>query len=384
VGAEWWVSCSEEVIRERNRRVSEWAQMTVSRYQRYGIRGAPLAQLCQVLSNRYFLSTQTDRRTLKLSHSGVYHDWDWHEYSRAWDAHKVLDDLGLSIGDLTRLHGVITTDAKDIDPLAKWYELVTFVSVNEKKRLKGGALLAQTLYSMEHMMRLFYEELTSERLRPPDESLGWTADRLYGEGVSRDELEYLEYLANKYHLNPRPKLLLVVEGNGEHEQFPRLIESLFGVRPPQLGIEVRSLEGIDKFTGHKKWDKYGALERFIDDHHGRQTFVFVILDNESRAEQVKKQLTRKRSMHYAKRTVTKDEYVYLWEKSVEFDNFSHEEIARAMTELCAGEYSFTAEEVADCEHRFGGKVGDPLSKLYKEKLDYGLRKPELHNLSCPL
>lgn len=381
VGAERWVALSAEEIRERNRRVSEWAQKTVSRYQRDGIRGAPLAELCQVLSNRYFPSTQTDRRTLRLSYSGAYHDWDWHEYSRGWDAQRVLDDLGLSIEQLELLHRVVQLDAKDNDPLAKWYELVSFVSVEEKRRLKGGALLAQTFYSMEYMLRLFYEDLTGERLPLPDESLGFTTDRLYGEGVGQDELEHLELLTNKYHLNPRPRLLLVVEGVGEEEQFPRLLEGLFGVRPPQAGIEVFNIHGVGNFTGDKKRDKRGALERLIDDYHARQTFVFVILDNEDRAEQVKRRLVERRSIHYPRRTVTKDEYVYLWNKSVEFDNFSHEEIARAMTELCGGKYAFEPEEVADCERRFGRK-GDPLSELYKEKLIYSMPKPKLLKKLC--
>jgi ADP-ribosylglycohydrolase len=381
VGAERWVTITEEETRERNRRVSEWAQKTVSRYQRNGIRGTPLAELCQVLSNRYFPSTQTDRRTLRLLHSGAYHDWDWHEYSRGWDSRQVLDDLGLSVDELQRLHGVIKLDAKDNDPLAKWYELVSFVSVEEKRRLKGGALLAQTFYSMEHMLRLFYEDLTGERLPLPDESLGFTADRLYGEGVGQNELEYLELLANKYHLNPRPRLLLVLEGVGEEEQFPRLLEGLFGVRLPQVGIGVLNIGGIGNFMGDKKRDKRGALERFIDDHHARQTFVFVVLDNEDRAEQVKQRLVNRRSIHYPRRTVTKDEYVHLWERSAEFDNFSHEEIARAMTELCDGKYAFDPEEVAACERRFGGG-GDPLSKLYREKLEYGMPKPELLKILC--
>lgn len=381
VRAERWVSYGETEIDRFNKNTSDLAERLVSACREDGARGTKVARLCQVLSNRYFPSTQTDRRTLRLSHSGSYRDWDWHEYIRQWDAQKVLEELELSTDELKRLQEVTALGAKHLDPLEKWYALVSFVSVEQKRRLKDGALLAQSLYSMEHMLRLFYEELTGETLPQPDESMGFTADRLYGEGVSQDELEYMELLTNRYHLNPRPKLLLVVEGEGEEEQFPRVMEELFGVRLPQVGIEVLNIGGIGGFTGDKKRDKRGALERLIDDYHARQTFVFVILDNEDRAEQVKERLVKRRSLHYPKRTVTNEEYVYLWEKSVEFDNFSYEEIARAMTGLCGEQYSFEAAEVADCEQRFG-RDGDPLSKLYKEKLEYGMPKPELLKILC--
>lgn len=380
VHVEWWPSYGDEEIREFNERTKKRAENAISSRQDGG-REARAVELCQAISNRYFPSTQTDRRMVNLSYSGSYHEWDWHEYSRGWDVQKVLDDLGASVEEVKRLQKMIAVNAKHLDPLEKWYELVSFVSVEQKKKLEDDALLAQALYSMEHMLRLFYEDLTGERLPAPDESLGFTADRLYGEGVGQDELEFLELLTNRYHLNSRPRLLLVVEGVGEEEQFPRLLEGLFGVRLPQVGIEVFNIGGIGNFTGDKKRDKRGALERLIDDYHARQTFVFVVLDNEDRAGQIKERLVNRRSIHYPKRTVTKDEYVHLWEKSVEFDNFSHAEIAQAMKELCGGKYAFEPEEVAACEQSFGGG-GDPLSKLYKEKLKYSMPKPELLKILC--
>ncbi len=381
IHADCWTLYGEEEMDRFKERTTKWAEDTVSICRETGVRGTRVAELCQAISNRYFPSTQTDRRTVNLSYSGRYDDWDWHEFSRHWDARKVLDDLGSRPEEIKRLQEETALNAKHVDPLEKWYALVSFVSVKQKKKLKDDALLAQALYSMEHMLRLFYEDLTGERLPAPDESLRFTADRPYGEGVGQDELELLELLTNDYHLNPRPRLLLVVEGIGEEEQFPRLVEGLFGVRLPQAGIEVLNIGGIGNFTGDKKRDKRGALERLIDDYHARQTFVFVVLDNEDRAEQVKERLVNRRSIHYPKRTVTKDEYVHLWEKSVEFDNFSHAEIARAMTELRGGRYAFKPEEVAACEQRFGGG-GDPLSKLYKEKVEYGMPKPALLRILC--
>ena len=80
----------------------------------------------------------------------------------------------------------------------------------------------------------------------------------------RLEAEGFEFLTNEYHLNPKPKLILIVEGNGEEEQFPRLSKKLFGYSFSKLGIEVVNIRGVAGFTGRKGLDQYGALEKFID------------------------------------------------------------------------------------------------------------------------
>lgn len=377
IRAEWWVSYNKKNINKLTNKVSGWAKMAISSHQKNGIRGEFAVAICQIISNRYFPKTQSDRRSIRLSTSTFYDNWDWDEYCCNWDAKPVLADIRMNIDELKRLHELVATDAKFADPLYQWYELISFVSVEEKKRLKGKALFAQTLYSMEYMLRLFYEDLTGDKLCPPDESLGWRKDKFYGEGVTQNELQYLEFITNQYHLNPRPKLILVVEGNGETEQFPRLAERLFGYPFPRLGIEVVNIQGVGGFTGKKSIDRYGALEKFIDAYHYRQTIVFLVLDKECRVPEIKKRLIQSCSKYYPKRTVTKDEYIHVWGKNVELDNFSHDEIAQAMTELCERKYVFQSNEIADCEKRLDAKEGDPLSKLYKKKLNYDLPKPKL-------
>ena len=375
--AEWWVSYNEDDIKKITSNISNWAGRMISSHQKTGMKGEAAASICQIISNRYFPVTQSDRRTITLSTPSHYRDWDWYDYCRNWDANAVFADIDMSSDELKKLHENFSLRAKFGDPLGQWYELVSFVSVRQKEKLKGDALLAQTSYSMEHMMRLFYEDLTGEKLHPPDESVTWKNEKFYGEGVTENELRYLEFLTNQYNLNPRPRLILIVEGDGEEDQIPRLAKELLGHSFPRLGIEVMNIQGVGSFTGKKNVDRYGALERFIDDYHCRQTIVFVVLDKEGRVPEIKKRLIHAHSKRYPKRKVTKEGYIHVWGKNIEFDNFSYDEIACAMTKLCENRSQFLAEEVEDCKNRFEKKEGDPLSKLYKEKLDYDLPKPAL-------
>lgn len=381
IGSEFWVSYNDEAINKSMADISKWSKLIIDGLQKNGIKGEKAVTICQIISNRYFPLTQSDKRTIQVAgYEKFYQHKNWHEYCRNWDAQKVLLDIGISIDELKDLQQLVARDANDIDPLERWYDLINFVSIEMKKKLKGKALLAQTLHSMEKMLRFFYEDLTGIKLPSPDELHNDWKERRYGKDVTNDELQYLEFLANEYHLNPRPKLILVVEGEGEEEQFPRLAKELFGISFPTLGIEVINIHGIGGFEGKKNIDKSSALEKFIDDYHFRQTIVFVVLDNEGRVSKNKQNLIRSTSKRYPKRKVTKDEYIPIWNKNIEFDNFSHEEIAKAMTELCERRYTFQIDEIAECEELYSKKERNPLGKRFKEKLSYDLDKPKLLNI----
>jgi hypothetical protein len=381
LGAEWWATYADEEVNRFIDEVSRWAKIVISGHQKNKIAAEAAADICQVISNRYFPETQSDRRTIRIS--GYYDHRTWEEYCRKWDTKAVLTNIGISTEKLRHLQERVAIDARFADPLEHWYGLISFVSVDQKGKLKDEALLAQTLYSMEHMLRLFYEDITGEKLRAPDELQERWKDRFYGHGVTENEMLYLEFLTNQYHLNPRPNLILVVEGDGEAGQFPRLAKELLGYSFSRLGIEVVNIQGVDNFTGEKRGstkDKYGALERFIDAYHHRQTIVFIVLDNEKRVDNIRKKLTKAPSKYYPKRKVTKNEYIRVWDKNIEFDNFSHDEIAGAMTILSEYAYSFQPGEIADCESGSTPKKRDTLSKLFEEKLNLGLEKPKLLEL----
>lgn len=382
--AEDWFVYDDQKQNKVAKRTFELAEALIESLKETGIRGEKAPLLCQIISNRFFPETQTDQRNISLSvpisFPGVYRGWKWgwDEYCDTWDAKSLLKDLDLTIDDIKNIHERLSLDAQWIDPLEHWYALVSFVALDHKEKLRGAALLAQTFYSMEHMLRLFYKKLTGENLFAPNESYGWNPDKYHGDGVSQNKLKYLEFLANQYHLNPRPNLILIVEGNGEEEQLPRLSDELFGYSFSTLGIEIINVQGVGNFTGQKKTDKYGALEKFIDYYHNRQTIVFVILDNEGRAQTVKNKLTGATSKFNTNRFLTKPEYIHLWEKkTIEFENFSDNEIAQALSEISNGGYAFSSDQIADCYSQLDAGKSDPISRLFKEKMGSGLNKREL-------
>ena len=335
--------------------------------------------LCQVIANRYFPYTQSDQRTISVPWRGTHIPlgWDWDDYCRTWNARQVLSEIGITPEDCKKLYKRLLSRARRIDPLEKWYELVEFVSYEQKKELKGDALLAQSFYAMAQMVRLFYRDITGEKLPKPAEWGGFDPNKFYGFNVTEDGLRHLEYLTNRYHLNPRPRLILVVEGKGEEEQIPRIARELLEHPFPDVGVQVYNLSGVGNFTGRKRQDRYGALEKFIDDHHSRETIVFVVLDNEGRVPEVRKKLLKAQSLSYPDRKITKAEYIHVWEKNIEFDNFGHDEIARAMTKLGQERHIFTETEIACCEQEHLKREADPLAALFDKQIGPGFSKAGL-------
>jgi hypothetical protein len=293
-----------------------------------------IARVCQIISTRYFPHARSNKRYLSFPCEPSLNGWNWWDYSEQWDAPAVLAQLNLQISDIKESWLSITEDLKVIDPLENWAELLSFVSVDKRDELKGSALFAHTLRSMRDMLSMFYADLTEP-----------VEDEILGE---ENTSQQLQYLLTQYSLNPRPSVILIVEGHGEAEQFPRFAEEILKASFSRLEIEVTNLEGIGAFTGSKKNDKYGALERFIDFNHHNETLVFIILDNEGRAAEIKRNLVQKQSRYFGKRTVTREEYIFLWESSIEFANFTNEEIATALTELSEQCYTFQAVIVESC------------------------------------
>lgn len=327
-----------------------------------------IAYACQIISNRYFPKTQTDRRTINVSYPSYYHNWSWRAYCRKWDARLELSKMGINEEKVKKHQEIMSLRARYCDPLENWYDLVQFISLERKKRLKREALLAQTFYSMGMMLRLFYKELTGQELSEDIGSENNWKEKVYGKGVPDSNMIFLEYLTNQFHINPRPKLILIVEGRSEYEQIPRLAKEI-GYSFDALGIRVELLEGIGNFTS-------GKIERFIDHYHNLQTIVYLILDNENNAIKFRDKLIKKKSRYLgANRYMTNENYVFIWDTCFEFDNFSDIEIANALSSILQ-DYSFTEQEIAGCRKSFG-RQRDPLSALFERKTGLHLNKPLL-------
>lgn len=339
--------------------------------------------LCQYISNRYYPKTQGDQRTIQVG-GGSYSDqwitvngldWNWYEEVRGWNPQAVEHLFDLTPEKLRHAYDGLAVAQKHCDPLERWYQLTQFVSVHERARLKGDALRAETLRSGAHMLRLLHKDLYGEELPHPNEVTGQIITHMPELAVRQDARHYLEFVVNRFGLNPQPKLALIVEGQSEDVAVRKIFDEYFGVHPGTYGIEIIVLGSVDVATGSKKEDRFRAILRLIDYLHHHQTITFIILDNENYAKRLKQEARKAKSIHSDQRYITRPEYIRIWKDAFEFDNFSCSEIAAAMSKQALGNASFTSTEVAAC--KTDTNPGACLQKLYDQKAHYGLQKIRL-------
>ena len=346
--------------------------------------GRAVALLCQHVSNRYFPETQTDMRTHQIRHGHTFdrwididaQDWDWDKEVKNWDPKETERFYRLSPEMLRRVYRDLATDQAHRDPLKNWYELTQFISLHERMQLKGAALLAETIRAGAHLLRLLHKDLYGEELPHPNEAIS-EVNHFSELDVRHDVRRHLELVANRFGVNPQPKLSLIVEGKSEEVAVTRIFRQYFGAHPGIFGIEIIVLGGVDIVTGGRK-DRFRAIMRLIDYLHYHQTYGFLILDNENYARRLEVEAHRMKSIHSKKRYITRPEYIRIWRDSFEFDNFSCTEIASALTDLADGSASFTSAEVANVKRQ--PNSGSALKCLFRHKTNCQLQKDRLSEI----
>jgi hypothetical protein len=327
-----------------------------------------LALLCQFISNRYFPKTQGNQRTIAVP-SGHFssdhwtvvraHNWHWRTARRAVKPSAIQALFGLTPENLRHAYSTLALGQAHCDPLERWYQLVQFVNVAERAKLKDKALRAETLRSGALMLRMLHRDLFGEELPPPNEVAGQVITHIPELAVRKDVRKYLEFVANRYGVNPQPKLCLIVEGATEEKAVTAIFEQYFGAHPGNFSVEIIVLGGVDAATGTKE-DRFRAILRLVDYLHHHQTITFLILDQEGYAKRLVIEANKAHSIH-GPRGVTRPDYIKVWDQSFEFDNFTDGELARGLNEQ-AGQRVFSRRQLRACRRE--ANAGAALKKLY--------------------
>jgi hypothetical protein len=339
--------------------------------------------LCQFISDRYYPLTQGNGRTMRVSGGGYSYDdwivtnglkWEWWDYARAWKPTLASEIFGLSPKKLRHAFEALASQQAWDDPLEKWYQLIQFVSPRQRARLKGAALASETMRSGALMLRLLHKDLYGIELPDPNETTRTIITHMPELEVRTDARRHLEFVVNQFDLNPRPKLTLFVEGRSEEVAVKSIFERYFGASHGTHSIEIIVLGGVNNATGRKE-DRFSAILRLVDYLHYHQTFTFLILDNENNAARLKLAAANQPSILHDKRLATRAEYVKVWKRSFEFDNFSATEIADALNQISTKVSLFVARDILKCLRERNS--GNALTELYRARVGRGLNKLEL-------
>jgi len=151
----------------------------------------------------------------------------------------------------------------------------------------------------------------------------------------------LEYLTNDYGINPKPRAIVLTEGDEW-----RSLERLFlehGVEAASAGVEFRSIVGVGNFS-------LANWQMFIEYMHEKQVLLYFFVDREGSAvkEAARFSGKKRRSPFEGLEIVIPPERIHVWATSYEEANFTDGEIVRA---LAKQGITFSRGRVARLRHR---------------------------------
>ncbi|CAD6491412.1 MAG: hypothetical protein CHKLHMKO_00120 [Candidatus Argoarchaeum ethanivorans] len=326
----------------------------------------------------------------------------WDDLQKKIIPKEIVIALGLETEKIKEHRGRIGIYGLSIDPLRDWYDLIKYINYDKRQKLKGNALLAQDFYLISDMLALFLEDLTGEKQRETGSILdaleGRGKVRVYGKELNYADRDILIRLLRDYGINPRPRLVLIVEGYTEEIAFP-IISDAMGVPLDGFDIEIINIRGIDKHPRELIiYHSTPDIDR-VDDRYCipiERTKVFLIFDNEGNKrswikkfidepdKEIEKMMKDVLSIIKKKKknTSANIEKIFLkhtvkchiWNKNFEYDNFTDEELSRELNEY--GEkygYKFDARpnEIKDCRSK-----NRNLDEFIRTKADTSLSKTE--------
>jgi len=332
-----------------------WCEKQIERWRTMDDTWRATVLLLVRIQNRYFPSARgtltTTRWTAPLDlETGQFVDYS--ALARAFDPEEALGDVGLSVDEVKRIHTRLAFTAISGDPLGGWGRLARMAPYEERQTLAGPALRVQDYYDAAAMLRLFYRDLTGDLLPQPDElvdtSDGSWRRRVFGHGPSlsytRQDLKAELQLHGLY-----PHLVhLVVEGETERLLFEQLIAAI-GLNAIERGVSISTFEGVGNA---------GLRREILRVARSYSRFPVLVADREGDIE---------REVDALKRDgLLSDETAFLWDKSLEEDNFTHDELvelAKAAAQKRGGRLRLTGRTLRKEHQRRCSQVSQGLAKV---------------------
>ena len=317
---------------------------------------------------------------------------------------EIVSALGLEAKDIDAYRGLIGGYGLSIDPLENWYDLVKYIKYAKRQKLKGKALLAQDFYIISDMLALLLKDLTGEKQL----ETGSISDTMQGRGnvqVYGKELNYVDrdiliMFLREYGINPRPRLVLIVEGYTEEIVFP-IIANAMGIPLERYDIQIINIQGVDKdprllIIDYATPDVYPFDNKYYI--HLERTKVFLNFDNEGNKGRWIKKLIEKPDEEIEKlmkdvlRNIKNkgvnisakiEEMInehtvnrYFWNKSFEYDNITDDKELSSELNKYGEKYGYgfniTSEDIKECRAK-----NRNLGKFVKEKTGTDLDKREV-------
>ena len=305
---------------------------------------------------------------------------EYNEWVDVFDAEVARQKSGFSIESIKSIRREFALQGTAIDPNEQWYVLIRHATNNERQRLKAKALLPWDYYEVAEMLGQFVEAISGEKQPHVDDLSwhnGWKKNR-YGflpEDFDYDTGNTLPNILRVFGLDPRVKVLLVVEGESEIAYIKTWLARKgipINVSGQEISIHIRE-HGIliVALQGNPKLDN-DIVKQYVRDAHNQDACVCVIMDKEID----KQQIVKKHLNDWLKEGLI--ERIF---DAAELTDLSKWPIGGMLWEPCFEDANFDLEEIMDAwKANLYAKQGDRVDiprlekSLESARADYSLNK----------
>jgi hypothetical protein len=270
------------------------------------------------------------------------------------DPANLLSVAGFNTQDLRQQADDILFKAHNSDPLVKWIKLLRYASFSGWTKLRGEPLNAMWRRVAAELLLHAHEDLAAGGALAPLPDLTdsvWEAPQHDRLTPRYPEAETLERALADFGLSPHPRVILLVEGETELVQIPRLLAE-FGLTQPQQ-VRVQRTKGSKVNT--QLITRYGVTPRIgrrVNDHwllDATPTALLIAMDAENKWATAAGREQERRKLQDAVREevraqgadITQDDLDFLirvrvWgDDSYEFANFTDDELVAAVAQFVA-------------------------------------------------
>lgn len=256
-------------LRRRSSQRSSWERALIASEARRVKDRERRTVLLAALESRYYPDVVRALRVPLLRQSA------WDTFAREFDARTLLGLLGWQRAELKDEAERLLRNARAVDAIADWSELVRLIAPGRWKDLRGAALLAHDHRIAAEMILLFIEELRLKKrgTKPqPDLAL---------DGRLQTDRGELDEVLTKFGLSPYASVLLVVEGQTEQALLPLVMGEL-GI--PKHEAHIRLINAKTETRDHLLLATYAALPKLGEIKGGVAEFIrpptryFIVVD----------------------------------------------------------------------------------------------------------
>lgn len=288
------------------------------------------------IEDRYLPSLRGLRHQIHLTGFGFDSEpSDWFEFEKTFDARHMLAELPFTIDEIKDMRKHLAREGWNLDPNRAWFDLAHHIPHEWRQRLRGDALFAWDYYEAAEIIGEFLHDATGEP-QPHVDNLqhgGKWKKGIYG--IEPEEINYktgnaLKFVLARFTIDPRLKVLLIVEGESEMEYIRVWCEEQ-STDLSTLGIRLFNTHGIPGGDDQR-------IRQVIEAAHEEDAAVVLVMDDENNARE---KLQNWLDKGLIRRIFTMSDLNgpnhpiggMLWEPCFEEANFSPDELILALADF---------------------------------------------------